>query len=973
MLHSCSYRELRNETIQLHISSPSKLLFLHSPSESRVFLGFNRPSFTISLGFKLKLQCHLKTESLPSRGAKKKRYGGVLPSILRSLDSSNDIEETLNSVCLNLNPKEQTVVLKAQRNWERVVRVFEFFKCGKDYVPNVIHYNIVLRVLGRAQKWDELRRCWIEMAKNGVLPTNNTYGMLVDVYGKGGLVNESLLWIKHMRIRGLFPDEVTMNTVVKVLKDVGEFDRAHRFYNNWCSGEIWLDDLELDDPSDFRNGSIKHFLSTELFKVGGRSSPEVLESLDVESVVRKPRMTATYNTLIDLYGKAGRLDDAANVFADMMRSGIAMDTITFNTMIFTCGRHGHLSEAESILSKMEERGISPDTRTYNIFLSLYADMGNIDAAIECYRKIREVGLFPDTVSHRAILHELCERSMVKEVEAIIEEMDKSSQHIDEHSLPGIIKMYVNKGLLDKAKDYLEKFQLDGRLSSKTRAAIMDVYAEMALWDEAEAVFRNPSFMGQKRDILEYNVMIKAYGKGKLYDKAFYLFKSMRNQGTWPDECTYNSIIQMFSGADLVDQAWDLLTEMQEAGFKPKCLTFSSLIACYIRLGQLSNAVDIYKEMVKVGVKPNEVVYGALINGFANAGEVDKALEYFRMMEGSGIPANQIVLTSLIKVYSKLGCFDSAKQLYQKMRGLEGGPDIIASNSMISLYADLGMISEAELVFNNLKEKGLVDEISYASMMYLYKSMGMLDEAIDVAEEMKESGLLRDSMSYNKVMSCYAINGQLLECASLLQEMITRKLLPDPGTFKTLFTVLKKGGFPTEAVTQLESSYQDGKPYARQAIITAIFSVVGLHDLALKSCEIFTKANVALDSFAYNVAIYAYESSGDIDKALNVFMKMQDEGLQPDLVTRINLVRCYGKAGMIEGVKRVYRLLKYGDIEPSDSLLQAVVDAYKNNDRNDLADMVNQELRFGFDSTQFSDSDSGQYSELDGEDGFAGGV
>ncbi|CAK7349894.1 unnamed protein product [Dovyalis caffra] len=997
--HSQTSRELRHQILlQQHIYSPSKLLSLHSP---KVFLGFNNNHLKnhnfsrkkhcplpnnsllgdkkvvysqtqkqrskesrVSLGFKL--QCHSKSLNLPTKGfsvnGKKKKYGGILPSILRSLESNNDVEKTLYSFCENLSPKEQTVVLKEQRNWERVVRVFEFFKSQKDYVPNVIHYNIVLRALGRAQRWDELRLRWIDMVKSGVLATNNTYGMLVDVYAKAGLVVEALLWIKHMRLRGLFPDEVTMNTVLKVLKDAGEFDKAERFYKDWCAGRVELDGLELDPMVDSKNGSrsepvsFKHFLLTELFKTGGRM--KIGGSSDEETLARKPRLTSTYNTLIDLYGKAGRLKDAAEVFSEMLKSGVAMDTITFNTMIFTCGSHGLLSEAESLLDKMEERQISPDTRTYNIFLYLYADAGNINAAVECYWRIRKVGLVPDNVSRRTILHILCERNMVREVETVIEEMEKSSQQIDEHSVPGIVKMYINEGLHDRAKKLLDKCQFGVGFSSKVRAAIIDAYAERGLWAEAEAVFYGKrDLLGQKKDVLEYNVMVKAYGKAKLYDKAFSLFKGMRNHGTWPDEGTYNSLIQMFSGGDLVDQARDLLDEMQGAGFKPQCLTFSAVIACHARLGQLSDAVDVFQEMVKTGVKPNEVVYGSLINGFAEVGKVEEALKYFQLMEESGIPANQIVLTSLIKVYSKLGCFDGAKHLYKKMNDLEGGPDIIASNSMISLYADLGMVSEAELVFKNLRENGQADGVSFATMMYLYKSMGMLDEAIDIAEEMKQSGLLRDCVSYNKVMACYATNGQLRECADLLHDMVGQKLLPDGGTFKMLFTVLKKGGFPTEAITQLESAYLEGKPYARQAIITSVFSVVGLHALALESSESFTKAEVALDSFAYNVAIYAYGSSGEIDKALKTFMKMQDEGLEPDLVTYINLVHCYGKAGMVQGVKRIYNQLKYGEIKPNDSLVKAIVDAYKSANRHDLAELVNQDIRFGFDSQQYSDSET----------------
>ncbi|KAF5175866.1 Pentatricopeptide repeat-containing protein [Thalictrum thalictroides] len=924
-----------------------------------------KPKTRVFLGFKL--YCNSKTAKSVVNGKKKRYggYGGSLPSILQALDNEDDeIDKTMESWVGKLSPKEQTVILKEQRDWVRLLQVFRWMKLQNDYVANVIHYNVVLRVLGRAQKWDELRLCWIEMAKDGVFPSNNTYGMLVDVYAKAGLVKEALLWIKHMKQRNVFPDEVTMNTVVRVLKDVGEFEKGDKFFKNWCQGKIELDCLDLDSINDFQLGLVdpfspKHFLSTELFKAGGRMPPsKLLSPMDEESSVRKPRLTATYNTLIDLYGKAGRLKDASNAFAEMLKSGVAPDTVTFNTMIYTCGTHGLLSEAEFLLTRMEEKGVCPDTKTYNIFLSLYADQGNIDASLKCYKKIREVGLLPDTVTHRAVLRILCERKMVTEVESVIEEMNKSNVRIDEHSLPAIIRMYVDVGLLDQAKSLFESRHLEGRISSKTYAAIIDVYADKGLWTEAEAVFfRKMNSLVHKKDVVEFNVMIKAYGKSKLYDRAISLFKNMRSNGTWPEECTYNSLVQMLGNGGLVDLARDFLAEMQETGFKPQCSTFSAVITGCIRLGQISDAVDVYREMTKAGVQPNEVVYGSLINGFAEAGMVEEALEYFHAMEEVGIHANQIVLTSLIKAYSKVGCLEGAQKLYGRMMNMQGGPDIVASNSMITLYADHGIVGEANLIFDKLKENGQADGVSYATMMHLYKNMGMIDKAIDISQEMQESNLLRDCASFNAVLTSYATNGQLRECGELLQQMIKRKILPDAGTFKVMLTVLKKGGAPTEAVNQIESSYREGKRFAREALVTFVFTIVGLHTFALECCKAFMKSETSLDSYAFNIAIYAYGCSGKVDEALTIFMRMQDEGLEPDLVTYINLVVCYGRAGIVEGIKRIYNQVMYGEIEPNESLFTAVINAYKDANRNDLAELVSQEMKFAIDTEDLPDSEA----------------
>ncbi|CAN7054354.1 hypothetical protein IGI04_028780 [Brassica rapa subsp. trilocularis] len=958
MLHPNCYRHYTSSR-----DVPSSSFFL--TSRSRVSLPWN---FSPKVSTRFQLHCSSSSSSSPPRCSKPnsnsrhhhRRYGGVIPSILRSLSSSADIETTLTSLCLNLTPKEQTVLLKEQTRWDLTLRVFRFFqRHHQGYSSNVIHYNIVLRALGRAAKWDELRLCWLEMSRSGVLPTNNTYGMLVDVYGKAGLVKEALLWIKHMEQRSQFPDEVTMATVVRVLKNSNEFDSADRFFKGWCEGRVVLDLDSIDDD----HVSLKQFLSMELFKVGARGPVERTSNSSSSSSPRKPRLTSTFNALIDLYGKAGRLEDAASLFSEMLKSGVAVDTVTFNTMIHICGTHGRLSEAEALLKKMEEKGVNADTKTYNILLTLHAEGGDIEAGLRYYRKIRRVGLFPDTVTHRAVLHVLCQRKMVKEVEDVLAEMERNNIRIDEHSVPVIMEMYVDEGMIGKAKALFERFQLDCVLSSTTLAAVIDVYAEKGLWVEAESVF-----YGKRRsvmnDVLVYNVMIKAYGMAKLHEKALSLFKGMKNQGTWPDECTYNSLVQMLSGSDLVDEAQRVLSEMVDSGCKPGCKTFSSLIASYVRLGLLSEAVDVYEEMRKAGVKPNEVVYGSLINGFAESGMVEEAIQYFKTMEEDGVKSNQIVLTSLIKAYSKVGCLEEARRVYDRMKkDTEGGPDVAASNSMLSLCAELGMVSEAEAIFNDLREKGTCDVITFATMMYLYKGMGMLDEAIEVAEEMRESGLLNDCVSFNQVMACYAADGQLRECCELFREMLVeRKLSLDWGTFKTVFTLLKKGGVPREAVEQLQTAYNEGKPLATSAIAATLFSAMGLHAYAMDSCKEVTRDEIPLEHYAYNAVIYAYGASGEVDMALKTYMRMQEKGLKPDIVTQAYLVGVYGRAGMVEGVKRVHGWITFGELEANQSLFRAVREAYVSANRRDLADVVKKEM-----SIAFEDGQEEEFSSISGEE------
>ncbi|KAG0469833.1 hypothetical protein HPP92_016533 [Vanilla planifolia] len=420
-MHSAAaHRSLMEPIIGHLLHDISFLPSIHVISFLPIPLLFSR----VSLGFKL--HCLSSSINIPTFDPKNHACSD-LSSILRILElrKAEDLpDETIDSLLTGLSPKDQTVILNRQRDWQRSLRLFRRIKSAKDYSPNEIHYNVILRTLGRARRWDELRLCWIEMEKDGLLPSNNTYAILMDVYRRAGLFKEALLWLKHMKSRRVFPDEVSINTAVQVLKD--------------SSNLIWI-------------GS-KHFLLTELFKSGGRAPISQITSVyDVGP--QTPRLAATYNTLIDLYGKAGKLKDASDAFSQMLRSGVMPDMLTFNTIINICCSHGRLVEAESLLLKMEERRVQPDTTTFNIFMTYYASLDDADNVLSYYSKIREYGLQPDAATFRIILPSLCKKSMILEVEAAIAEILEFDSQIDEQSMLHVMMMYINKGLRDKASGF----------------------------------------------------------------------------------------------------------------------------------------------------------------------------------------------------------------------------------------------------------------------------------------------------------------------------------------------------------------------------------------------------------------------------------------------------------------------------------------------------------------------------------------
>ncbi|KAL0340226.1 UNVERIFIED_CONTAM: Pentatricopeptide repeat-containing protein [Sesamum radiatum] len=535
------------------------------------------------------------------------RYGGCIPAMLEALETVNDLDEALKPWERTLTNKERSILLQEQLGWERALEIFEWFKMKRCYEVNVIHYNIMFKILGKArQRFRDLAIKWLE------------------------LMNKS----------GMEPDVVTMGIVVQMYKKAWDFKRAEEFFKKWSNSMV-----------DERGSAI----------------------------VWSEAHLASCKKLVRLLKECSR-----KVYCPT--------TVTFNTLIHMFGNNGLLDEVASLMQRMENDKCSPDTQTYNILISVHAKHNDIDLAARYLTKMKEASLEPDAVSYWTLLFAFSIRHMVAEAEKLISEMDERGMEIDEFTQSSLSRMYIESGMLEKSWSWFQRFHLGGNMTSECYSASTDAFGERGYILEAQKVLECCQQV-KKMTILEFNVMIKAYGISKKFEQV---------TQSWPDG----------------HGSW------------------------------------IIQEMIGHGIKPDVIVYGVLINAFANTGSVNEATYYVDAMRNLGLPMNCVICKSLIKLYTKVGYLKEAQQAYEMLRSF-GGLDVSSSNCMIDLYSERSMVSEAEEIFETLKQNGDANEFSYAMMLCMYKRNGRFVEAFCIARKMRELGLMRDLLSYNHVLGLYA--------------------------------------------------------------------------------------------------------------------------------------------------------------------------------------------------------------------------
>ncbi|XP_014511155.1 pentatricopeptide repeat-containing protein At3g23020 [Vigna radiata var. radiata] len=718
-------------------------------------------------------------------------HGGRIPSLLHALDTIHDLDNALRQWEETLSSREISAILKAQVSWQRALQIFEWFKEKGCYDLNVIHYNIMLWTLGRARKWGLVENLWGEMNAKGVAPVNSTYGTLIDVYSKGGLKEEALAWLQRMQNQGMEPDEVTMGIVVLLYKRGGEFRKAEEFFRRWIRGE------------PFRLGVSHNFA---VYDKGSRANICLSSN--------------TYTTLIDTYGKGGQFRAACETFARMIRQGMTLNTVTLNSMIHLYGNCGRLQQACLLFQKMGEFRCRPDTWTYNILISAYIKNNNVNMAAKCLARMKQSCLEPDVVSYRILLCAYSPRKMVQEAEELVREMDERNLAIDDFTQSALTRMYVESGMLEQSWLWFRRFHLAGNISSACYSANIDAYGERGYTLEAEKVFMCCKEK-KKLTVLEFNVMIKAYGIGKCYDKACQLFDCMKKFGVVADKCSYSSLIHILASADKPHDARSYLERMQKAGLVSDCVPYCVVIKSFAKLGQLKMAEELYQTMLGYSVQPDVIIYGVFINAFADAGSVKEANKYVNEMRKAGLPGNPTIYNSLIKLYTKLGYLLEAQETYKLLQSSDEGPSTFSSNCMIDLYTELVMVEQAKEIFESLKKKEIANEFSYAMMLCMYKKIGRLDEAIQIATHMRRLGLLTDVLSYNNVLGLYSLDRRLREATETFKEMIKSGIQPDDFTFRALANILLNCGVSKRAVGRLEVMVKRDSPHGLQGWMVAL--------------------------------------------------------------------------------------------------------------------------------------------------------
>ncbi|KAJ2780377.1 hypothetical protein GGI15_003567 [Coemansia interrupta] len=230
-----------------------------------------------------------------------------------------------------------------------------------------------------------------EMSQSGIEPDLAMRNVILDgVVDHNGL-DAGLEEVKLMKESGMTPDGYTFSILLAAALKEDRLDELKRLLAISASQgfmpsiklvrSLPFDPIETVDILAKRGSFDTSRVYNTLIRAAMQNNEfkQVLQLIDHMRKQSVQPNVVTYGMLLDTLNKAGRLDQAKAVFAELMsKHKLKPDTHIFSIMVDACGRAGDIKSMFEYKSMMAEHGMPPGEYIYNSVLSALARQPNVD-------------------------------------------------------------------------------------------------------------------------------------------------------------------------------------------------------------------------------------------------------------------------------------------------------------------------------------------------------------------------------------------------------------------------------------------------------------------------------------------------------------------------------------------------------------------------------------------------------------------
>lgn len=369
-----------------------------------------------------------------------------------------------------------------------------------DFYPAPFHWNNIIRSYTRRDAPSKALCVYVAMSRAGVLPDSYTLPIILKAVCQL-FATDIGRQLHSVAIRlGLESNEYCESGFITLYSKAGEFENARKVFEQNRERKLGSWNAIIGGLS--QGGRAKEaiemyaelrkcgFLPDDVTLVSVISACGSLGDLGLALQLHKCAFQAKpiekpdilmLNSLIDMYGKCGRMDLAYKVFSRMEQRNVS----SWTSMIVGYAMHGHVDEALEFFRCMRQAGVMPNHVTFVGVLSACVHGGTVQEGKHYFHMMKNVyGIMPQLQHYGCMVDLLSRAGLFEEAIEMIEGMPMKANSVVWGCLMGACEKYGNVKMGEWVAKHLRELE---PWNDGVYVVLSNIYASKGLWKEVERV------------------------------------------------------------------------------------------------------------------------------------------------------------------------------------------------------------------------------------------------------------------------------------------------------------------------------------------------------------------------------------------------------------------------------------------------------------------------------------------------------
>ncbi|PON61639.1 Pentatricopeptide repeat [Trema orientale] len=475
------------------------------------------------------------------------------------------------------------------------------------------------------------------------------------------------------------------------------------------------------------------------------------------------------------------------------------------------------------------------------------------------------------------------------------------------TLAPVLKLCLHSGYIwasEAVHGYAVKIGLEWDVF--VSGALVNIYSKFGRIGEARALFdRMP-----ERDVVLWNVMLKAYLGMGLERQVLYLFSEFHRSGLRPDDVTMRCVISGINrvGSDkcsrYLEQVQAYSTKFSMYNNDSDVFSWNKTLSEYLQVGENWLAVECFLNMIRSKVKCDVVTLVVILSAVVGTHDLGLGKQIHAFAVKSGFDFDVSVANSLINMYSKSGSSGLEEESVNLFRDLlDTGlvPDQFTLASVLRACSSLreGLSLARQVHVHAVKIGRVADRFVSTALIDVYSRSEKMEEAEVIFH--KKVGF--DLASWNAMMFGYITSNKSHKALELLSLM---HKIGETANEITLATATKAAG-SLVALEQGKQIHGHGRqihanvikldcssdPFVGTSLVDMYAKCGGIEDAYC----LFKRMDVKTIAL-WNALLVGLAQHGNAQEALNLFRYMVSNHVEPDRVTFVGVLSACSYSGLI---------------------------------------------------------------------------